>query len=541
MKKNGENINNKKKNQDEQVNKCNKVKLETHKTIERLSSMRYRLIVEGACVGALAGVVIVLFRLGIEKTEFVVNKYIYFAQNSVLMAGVWFLALFFISIVITTFVKKEPLISGSGIPQLKGELMGEIEAKWWRVLIAKFVGGILAIGGGMSLGREGPSIQLGAMVGKGFSRLTRKLKTEERHLMTCGAGAGLAAAFNAPFAGVIFSLEEIHKNFSEEVLLTTMSASITSDFVCRYVFGLKPVFTFENMKMLPLKYYIYVAAFGLVLGVLGVLFNLSISKMQDLYAKAHNQWIRILVPSMFVGIFGLFYPLVLGGGHSLVAELSTGHNLLVTMLILLLLKWIFTCICFGSGAPGGIFLPQLVVGAVVGAIFAYFCVHTFGIPVLFTKNFVTLGMVGFFASVVRAPVTGIILICEMTGSFSHLLTLSLVSLVAYITADFLNGKPIYDQLLERLLSKGHFEVSEKKKVLIETPVYYGSLADDTKVCDLEFPRGCLIVSIGRNGEEVVPNGNTIVKGGDKLIILCNERSVGKVDDILKDMCRTTEF
>ncbi|MEY8355751.1 chloride channel protein [Lachnospiraceae bacterium 54-53] len=120
----------------------------------------------------------------------------------------------------------------------------------------------LSIGCGLSLGREGPSIQLGAMAAKGFSRLKKAAKTEERLLITCGASAGLSAAFHAPIAGVLFSLEEIHKHFSPEVLLSALAASITADFVSGNVFGLKPVFGFQISRMIPLHIYGHVILLG---------------------------------------------------------------------------------------------------------------------------------------------------------------------------------------------------------------------------------------------------------------------------------------
>jgi H+/Cl- antiporter ClcA len=163
----------------------------------------------------------------------------------------WIGVLIIIGYIVGLMVKHEPMISGSGIPQVEGVLLRKLDMSWWRVILGKFIGGILSIGSGLSLGREGPSVQLGAAVGQGFSKVFKRVKIEEKYLITSGASAGLAAAFNEPLAGVMFALEEVHKNFSPLVLLSALSA----DFIASGFFGLKPVFTFVNLTTLPLNLY----------------------------------------------------------------------------------------------------------------------------------------------------------------------------------------------------------------------------------------------------------------------------------------------
>ena len=145
-----------------------------------------------------------------------------FAGKSPVRIAGWFAVLLVLAAIVAKLVTYEPMISGSGIPQLEGEMTGKLDQVWWKVLPAKFFGGFLCLLGGLALGREGPSIQLGAMVGKGVSRGLDRGKTEEKFLLTCGASAGLSAAFHAPLAGVMFSLEEVHKNFSVSVLLSVI-------------------------------------------------------------------------------------------------------------------------------------------------------------------------------------------------------------------------------------------------------------------------------------------------------------------------------
>ena len=417
-----------------------------------LGNMKYRLIIEGIGVGLLAGILVSAFRLSLTKVDEIRSVLLEGAQTKISLVVCCLLLLFFFTVCVSFIVTREPLCTGSGIPQVKGELDGKIKANWLSVIIAKFIGGIMAVGGGLSLGREGPSIQLGAMVGKGFSRLSGRLRTEERLLMTCGAGAGLAAAFSAPLAGVVFTLEELHKTFSADVLLSTMAAAITSDWVASYIFGLRPVFLLTISNSLPLSHYWMVLILGVIMGAFGVLYNRCIALSQDFFTMLKPAWIKAVLPFAAIVLLAVFYPRVLGSGHDLVSFAGEGGAGVKVLLILLVIKFIFSIFSFGTGAPGGIFLPLLVLGAVTGGLFTEVVSPLVGYANTYSAYFVILGMAGYFAAIVRAPITGIILISEMTGIFSNLLPLAIVSLVAHITAEILGGVPIYDQLLDRLLA-----------------------------------------------------------------------------------------
>ena len=207
-------------------------------TIKRADRFRVILVGEGILVGAVAGVTVILYRIALENAGRWLTSIIDFASRSLFYMVGWFAVLVLMAFVVGKLLSYEPLISGSGIPQVEGEVVGKLQQNWWRVLSAKFAGGFLCMLGGLALGREGPSIQLGAMAGKGVSRKLDRGKTEEHFLITCGASAGLAAAFHAPLAGVMFSLEEIHKNFSVSVLTSVMTASLTADILSTLFWGL---------------------------------------------------------------------------------------------------------------------------------------------------------------------------------------------------------------------------------------------------------------------------------------------------------------
>lgn len=418
-----------------------------------------RLLLEGLAVGLGAGISISIFRYLLAGSE-ILRPVIYHNLREALADGQWqWLALYILSFIIIAYllkliVAREPMCTGSGIPQIKGILQGDMSMRWFSVLWSKIIGGVLAIGAGMSLGREGPSVQIGACVGQGLSQTSRRTRFESRILMTAGAGAGLAAAFNAPLAGVIFGLEEMQKTISPALLLTGITASITAATVTEVVFGMSPVFSMGYLLPLPLNLFDVLVAAGIVIGLLGRLFNIALAYSLNTYSRLGLSGMKKpLVPLALAGILGFVLPEILGGGNLLVDSLVVTDYTIGFLCLLFVGKFLFTMICFGSGVPGGIFLPMLVLGAAGGAVLAKLLVLAGLLPAMYYADIIVFGMAAYFSSVVKSPVTGSILILEMTGSFQHMLALLVVSLTAYVISDLTGGRPVYDELLDRALGK----------------------------------------------------------------------------------------
>ena len=418
-----------------------------------------RLLLEGLAVGLGAGISISVFRYLLAGSE-ILRPVIYHNLREALADGQWqWLALYILSFIIIAYllkliVAREPMCTGSGIPQIKGILQGDMSMRWFSVLWSKIIGGVLAIGAGMSLGREGPSVQIGACVGQGLSQTSRRTGFESRILMTAGAGAGLAAAFNAPLAGVIFGLEEMQKTISPALLLTGITASITAATVTEVVFGMSPVFSMGYLLPLPLNLFDVLVVAGIVIGFLGRLFNIALAYSLNTYSRLGLSGMKKpLVPLVLAGILGFVLPEILGGGNLLVDSLVVTDYTIGFLCLLFVGKFLFTMICFGSGVPGGIFLPMLVLGAAGGAVLAKLLVLAGLLPAMYYADIIVFGMAAYFSSVVKSPVTGSILILEMTGSFQHMLALLVVSLTAYVISDLTGGRPVYDELLDRALGK----------------------------------------------------------------------------------------
>jgi H+/Cl- antiporter ClcA len=280
-----------------------------------------------------------------------------------------------------------------------------------------------------------------------------KRPSRDRHtLLSAAAAAGLSAAFSAPFAGVLFALEELQPTFNPIYIACVLGASMAADAVASIFFGFTPVFDFRQITVLPLKYIGYEILLGILCGLLGVLFKKLLYWFQDFYEALHIPVVlRPVLPLLVSIALGLTLYDVTGGGHQLIEKLSVEHLGLGLIAALLIGKLLFTTLAYGSGTAGGIFLPLLACGALTGEALGEALSVLGLIPPERVFNFLILGMAAFFASVVKAPLTGMALILEMAGNFNNLGGLALVCLGSFVTADLLGSEPVYTVLLQRML------------------------------------------------------------------------------------------
>lgn len=494
--------------------------------LNRAQNSKYSIIRDSLLVGIAVGIVIVIHRLIVSKLSHTFIDIYSKGRDNILLIPLIFILLIVLGYIVSKQVKKEPMISGSGIPQVEGILTRRLKMNWFGVFFNKFVGGLICLGAGLSVGREGPSVQMGACIGEGVAKKLNKLENEEKYLITSGASAGLSAAFNAPLSGVMFALEETHKNFSPLVLLSAMIASLSADFISKQFFGLIPALHFEKMTSLPLQYYWALIILGIFIGISGVIFNKGILKTQSIFRESNlSTEVKIIIPFIITGFIGLISPILLGGGHELIMSLEESNFAIITLFTFLMIKFIFTFISFGSGIPGGIFFPLLTLGALVGNIVGLISILYLGVPSIYLANFIVLAMAGHFAAIVKAPITAIILMTEMTGSLEHLLALCIVVLVSLITSDLLKSHPIYESLLEGLLSKGTNKYQgSSKKTLLETAVHMNSELEGKCIKDISWPHNCLVVSIIRGNKELLPTGSTEIIAGDYLTVMTDQSS-----------------
>ncbi len=504
---------------------------EASQSLKKRFSSRYQLVLvgEGLLVGIFGGAAVTLYRMSLSAAERLLRFITGLAVGHPLAVVGWFAVLAVLCFIVCRLMLWEPYTQGSGIPQTDAEVMGRINMPWHRVMVAKFVEGTLCAFGGLSLGREGPAVQLGAVSGKAVSRGFKRGRGEERLLMTCGAAAGMSAAFSAPLTGILFALEEIHKEFTAPLILTVMASSVASDFLVSQVLGVSPVLKLVFLRDLPHADYLTVCALGVVCGFLGALHNKGMFDCQDkLYGriKKYLPYSRIAIPFAIAGVAAFAFPQLMCGGDAIIELMTSHYNQPLLLLVGLLVgKYLFTTVSFASGAPGGTLFPLVVMGVLIGAIFGTCVIDLTGMPQEYIANFVVMGVAGLFAGVVRAPVTAVVLAFELTGSLDALLSVTIVSIIAFLVANLLEIDPFYEHLLANLLgSTPHDPQSNGKageKVLHSCWVGAGSQLEGKLIRDIDWPRDVRVVTVDRAGQEIVPTGSTRLLALDEILLIMN--------------------
>lgn len=499
------------------------------KTLQALiawDAFKLRLFFEGILVGFVVGLIIGSFVWVLHQAS-VIRQFIYqsyitpalFAGNWLPFIG-WIVFALLLSLIIYRLCIYETMAMGGGIPQVKGELLGIFHMKWLSVLYVKFIGVVLGILGGLSIGREAPSVQIGAAAAKGISRLFGRFPLEEKYLITSGSSAGLAAAFSAPLAGTVFALEEMNQSFSSAVLLPSMAAAVTATMVTRYIFGESALFIFPTMPDSTIALIIPIILVGAICGPFGVLYNYGLTHVGLFYKKIslHGVWSRLFFALVIGAFVCLWLPEITEGGDDLVNSIVANRPGLLFLILLFIGKYIFTILSTGSGIPGGFLVPMFALGGLLGAIESSIFISVGILDPIFSNNIVTAAMAAFVTASMRSPITSVLLILELTGDFSHLTTLVLASAIAYVTSALVGGKPIYGELLSKALSK-HPKTTKKARTLIEVPVGPGSYLENKQIKEIAWPTCSTVVEI-KNGEHtLIPTADVRLSTGMILYVL----------------------
>jgi chloride channel protein, CIC family len=369
----------------------------------------------------------------------------------------WIFAMIVVGLCVATarwLVTFAPTAAGSGVQHVEAVMREQATPATFRVLPIKFLGGLLAMIPGLALGREGPTIQMAAVIGTqcgkwfGFARGDRSL------LYTAIAGSGLSVAFNAPLAGVAFVIEEVAHRISMRRLLATLIAVATAITVYRAYFGNNVEFDVAQLLPGTIPELIAYGLLGAWIGALGVMYNKSVLLGLNLFsnlAPTSSPILKAGVVGALIGLVAYWQPHWVGAGEIQVNAILAGQLSLNALIILLLVRWVLGPLSYSMSTPGGLFAPLLLVGATSGALFATSINFIVTGPfVLDPIAFALVGMASFFTAVVRAPITGVLLVIEMSGSVTLVAPLIMASVAACLVANLMHGEPIYDSLRGRM-------------------------------------------------------------------------------------------
>lgn len=427
--------------------------------------VRSKIIVQAILVGLISGMLVVGFKVSINSLFWTIQKFL--SAFSTWQKALIFPLITTLGGLISGFLvfKFAPETKGSGIPYVKMTMARMGNMTRIRSIVVKFFAGVAGIGTGLSLGREGPSVQLGAGAGALVGRLFKMSGTNQDKLIAAGAGSAIGATFNAPIAGTIFVLEELVQKFTPALLFPVLVATVSAASLARHFLGSNPSFDLPKLQGgITLENIPVCIILGLVAGLLGVLFSKVIffnNKLFDKMSKIPN-YFKPAIAGLAVGLIGLVIPYVLGSGNFSVDLLLQHKFSLGLVLIIFIAKFFVTPFCFGSGAAGGIFLPMLMLGSFLGYIVSTVC-NSFGFhtdPIVIA----ILGMGAFLSAVARTPITAVVMVFEMTGGYSHILPIMLSAAIADLVAEKLNQKPIYASLIVQNSKFGDATILSELKV-----------------------------------------------------------------------------
>ena len=450
-----------------------------------------------------------------------------------------------------------PTVRGSGIPQTEGATRGLFRLKWYEAITGMFAAALFTIFMGLSAGSEGPSIMIGGACGSLTSDALRRNAVVRRYQITSGACAGISVAFNAPLTGMAFAFEEAHKRFTPEVFVCSFSSVVVALVVrnlLRPAMGFEvgaflTAFSFEGVDPFHFMFLLYVLFSAVIVSLAGVAFYYLVFLCRKIFAKSRIAFFakglfRVSIPFVLAGAFGLITSYAMGGGHHFieaVGSLGTLERIFsspvwATLLIVVILRLITAVANMGAGVPAGAFVPILAIGAGMGALLSMLC-GVMGMDPAYSDALILICMASFFTTVVKSPITGIVMVVELTWNFTFLLPVILGTAVGYVIGGIFRTEPIYDRLLEDF-TEGE---KEKRKITVRLPVCEGSLAAGRAVCDILWPLDSLITQVERGEETFRPDGNTRLVAGDLLVMECktsNEEELNAIRRRSNERIRT---
>ncbi len=393
-----------------------------------------------------------------------------------------------------------PEAKGHGIPEVLKALVlrgGRIRPI---VVLVKAVASVVSIGSGFSVGREGPITQIGAAFGSTAGQLLKLPEARLKNLVACGAAAGIAGVFNTPIAGVMFASEVILRDFGANALSTIVVASVSSSIIARIYLGDHPSFVVPTYGMQhPLEIFLYLGL-GILSAVAAVFFIVILEWAEHRFETwRFPEWLKPAFGGLLIGLIGFSFPQIYGSGLSTIESALHGSIPFQILLALVIIKVFATSISIGAGSSGGVFAPLLFVGAVLGGAFGHIASTHYIVPIASSGAYALVGMASVFSAAARAPITAILIVFELTGSYGMILPI----MVAVVTATSISQMVLRDSIyLRRLKHKGIDIKSFEETRTIEGLRVSEAMTRDFQVVAEDMPAKTLIDLMSQNMNKV---------------------------------------
>ena len=459
----------------------------------------------GLICGSVTGAFIFLFKLAAKKAESASRAVYSLASGKPLYIAAVFVGLVAFAVAMYFLHKRVPEAKGGGIPRSEGVLRGVLSFRWFKTLVGTFFGSMISYLCGLPVGSEGPAVLMGTALGGMCGKISKNRTTWSRYVMTGGAGAGFAVATGAPFSGLLFALEEIHKRFTPMLVImvsvSVVSASAVNELLCS-VFGMSPsLFAFEPLAEFELKHSGYLILLGVIIALAVGVFDGSLWLFNRFSSKI-NKYLpgpsKLVLLFALTGILGFVFPDALYSGHDVIHHFAEHEGALGLLFALFAVRLLLMLFVTDSGATGGIFIPTLAIGALVGAVAAKLLVFM-GMPEQSYAAIVLLGTCGFIGGTLRAPLTAAVLFVELTGQFQSLLFVALVIFTVNFITEIFNLTPFYDRALE---SMEHAQNKGRQPTIacFEMRVSHGAFVVGKTVRDIMWPSSSVVISVKRADE-----------------------------------------
>ena len=508
-----------------------------HRKIKNKKTISY--IILAVMCGMIVGTVIFLFKtaataaisLSLSAYSFVRSEPVYFPLLVLCAALLGLLASF--------ILKYAPEGKGGGIPTAISVLRGLINFSWIKSIFSMFTSAMLTYLCAVPLGNEGPSVQIGTAVGRGCIRLfSKKQEAWDRYLMTGGACAGFAAATGAPLTGILFAFEEAQRRFSPIIFtasaITAVCASAQMKLLCELTGQSYSLFGFELSEILPLTYLWVAAVIGLVCGICSELITKAYTSVRLIVTQKLRKLpfsLKMMLVFVIVAIFGFASPSLIGSGHDIVDALIEGQGVWYLLALYFLVRCTLMLFATNTGVTGGVFVPTLAFGAIIGALCARLLTVLQLMPEQYYRIAVVIGIASILASLSKTPIMAIAFSLEALGAVSNILCVIVGVAVAHLYVELRGILPFTDVIIEAKTEDAH---RGKEAVVVNTnmTVAEGAFAVHHEIRDLLLPPSCVVLALHKN--PAIPEHDRIgICAGDKIDVHYISYNVEETERVLE--------